>query len=292
MSSAKVDKQSRWFFGGMASGGAACFTHPLDLLKVTLQTQQDGKLSAVQLTGKIIRERGIFALYNGISASLLRQLTYSTTRFGLYEIGKNDFGTSFLGKVLLAGASGAAGGLVGTPADMVNVRMQNDVKLPPEQRRNYKNAIDGLLRVKREEGFRRLFAGATTATARGFLMTIGQIAFYDQAKTIYLGTGYFKDDPRLHFVSSLTAGAIATLLTQPIDVIKTRSMSAKPGEFSSLTALILHTAKLGPMGFFKGFIPAFVRLGPHTVITFILLEQLRLNFGRLPSIPHPVVQKL
>lgn len=114
MSSAKFDKQSRWFFGGMASGGAACFTHPLDLVKVTLQTQQEGKLSAVQLTGKIIRERGIFALYNGISASLLRQLTYSTTRFGLYEVGKNDFGTSFLGKVLLAGASGAAGGKLKT----------------------------------------------------------------------------------------------------------------------------------------------------------------------------------
>ena len=42
----------------------------------------------------------------------------------------------------------------------------------------------------------------------------------------------------------------------------------------------LHTAKLGPMGFFKGFIPAFVRLGPHTIITFMFFEQLRLNFGR------------
>lgn len=101
---------SRWYFGGLASSGAACFTHPLDLLKVTLQTQQESKLSAVQLTGKIIRERGVFALYNGLSASLLRQITYSTTRFGLYEVGKQDFGNSFLGKVLLAGASGAAGG--------------------------------------------------------------------------------------------------------------------------------------------------------------------------------------
>lgn len=41
MSSATAHtRQSRWYFGGLASGGAACFTHPLDLLKVTLQTQQ------------------------------------------------------------------------------------------------------------------------------------------------------------------------------------------------------------------------------------------------------------
>ncbi|KAF6739037.1 Mitochondrial dicarboxylate carrier [Oryzias melastigma] len=34
---------SRWYFGGLASCGAACCTHPLDLLKVHLQTQQEVK---------------------------------------------------------------------------------------------------------------------------------------------------------------------------------------------------------------------------------------------------------
>lgn len=330
MSASKQNKISRWYFGGIASGGAACVTHPLDLLKVTLQTQQEGKLSMFQLVGKVIRQQGVFALYSGISASLLRQMTYSTTRFGIYEVGKQHLGNDagFIAKILLAGGAGAAGGktfiegkkwwtniinlrvligLVGTPADMVNVRMQNDVKLPPEQRRkwvllielierknknktdqidncSYKNAIDGLLRVRREEGFRRLFSGATTATGRGFMMNIGQIAFYEQVKILLLNTGYFKDDPGTHFLSSLTAGGIATALTQPLDVLKTRAMNAKPGEFANQWAIVTHTAKLGPMGFFKGFVPAFVRLGPHTVITLMLLEQLRLNFGYFPSL--------
>lgn len=133
----KQNRVSRWYFGGVASAGAACVTHPLDLLKVTLQTQQEGKLSLLQLTGKIIRTQGVSALYNGLSASLLRQLTYSTTRFGIYEVGKQGLGSdaTFAGKILLAGAAGAAGGLIGTPADMVNVRMQNDVKLAKELRR-------------------------------------------------------------------------------------------------------------------------------------------------------------
>lgn len=91
----------------------------------------------LQLTGKVIREQGVFALYNGLSASLMRQLTYSTTRFGIYEVGKQAMGdaSGFGPKVLLAAGAGCVGGFVGTPADMVNVRMQNDVKLPPEQRR-------------------------------------------------------------------------------------------------------------------------------------------------------------
>lgn len=129
------DRKSRWYFGGLASVGAAIVTHPLDLIKVTMQTQQ-GELSVLKLVPNIIREQGVVALYSGISASMLRQMTYSTTRFGAYEVGKNYINTdTFGGKVLLAGFSGFAGGIIGTPADMVNVRMQNDVKLPRDQRR-------------------------------------------------------------------------------------------------------------------------------------------------------------
>lgn len=96
-----------------------------------------------------------------------------------------------------------------------------------------------------------------------------------------LKTDYFEDDIFTHFTASLAAGAIATTLTQPLDVLKTRSMNAKPGEFEGLWHIVKYTARLGPLGFFKGYIPAFVRLGPHTIITFMLLEQLRLNFGKV-----------
>lgn len=150
--------------------------------------------------------------------------------------------------------------------------------------------IDGLFRVYKDEGFRRLFAGGATAISRGFLITIGQIVFYEEVKKYLLETGHFKDDPRLHFVSSLAAGVFATILTEPLDVLKTRTMNAKPDEFPSQWAIVKHTAKLGPMGFFQGFIPAFLRIGPHTVITFLLLEQLQQNFGHFPTIG--IVQKL
>lgn len=280
----ETKRLSRWYFGGLAGAGAACVTHPLDLLKVHLQTQQEGKLSVIKITGNIIRQQGVFALYNGLSASLLRQLTYSTTRFGIYEVVKQnisapDENMPFYKKILLAACAGACGGLVGTPADMVNVRMQNDIKLPFEQRRNYKHALDGLLQVYRREGVRYLFSGATTATSRAVLMTIGQISFYDQIKQMLLQTAYFSDNLVTHFTASTMAGAIATTLTQPLDVLKTRMMNAKPGEYKSLWHCITITAKLGPLGFFKGYIPAFVRLAPHTVLTFIFFEQLRINFG-------------
>ncbi|XP_046428721.1 mitochondrial dicarboxylate carrier isoform X2 [Neodiprion pinetum] len=284
----KNEKLSRWYFGGLASAGAACVTHPLDLLKVHLQTQQEGKSSVSKITLKIIKHQGVFALYNGLTASLLRQLTYSTTRFGFYEVGKQALETPgyslpFHQRLFLAGISGAVGGVIGTPADLINVRMQNDIKVSPELRRNYKHALDGLFRVWKEEGFLRLFNGCSTATSRAALMTIGQLSFYDQIKMLLLQSGMFTDSPTTHFLSSLSAGAIATTLTQPLDVLKTRAMNAKPGEFKNMIDLILYTAKLGPLGFFKGYIPAFVRLAPHTILTFVFLEQLRTNFGFTPK---------
>lgn len=125
MSTKKDVIVSKWYFGGLASAGAACCTHPLDLIKVHFQTAmsasagaQAAQPSMIGTTVKIIRNDGVFALYNGLTASLLRQLTYSTTRFGFYEIGKQQISPEgnpipLYQRVLLAACSGAAGGFVG-----------------------------------------------------------------------------------------------------------------------------------------------------------------------------------
>ncbi|XP_072501436.1 mitochondrial dicarboxylate carrier-like isoform X1 [Notamacropus eugenii] len=275
---------SRWYFGGLASSGAACCTHPLDLLKVHLQTQQKIEMKMTGMALKVVRTDGFLALYNGISASICRQMTYSLTRFAIYETFRDRLTAGsqgpipFYKKVLLGSLGGFAGGLVGTPADMVNVRMQNDMKLPVHQRRNYSHALDGIIRVAREEGIKKLFSGATMASSRGALVTVGQLSCYDQVKQLVLSTEMISDNIFAHFLSSFIAGGCATFLCQPIDVLKTRLMNSK-GEYRGVIHCALETAKLGPLAFYKGFLPAGIRLVPHTVLTFIFLEQLRLYFG-------------
>ncbi|CAF3367825.1 unnamed protein product [Rotaria socialis] len=272
----------RWYFGGLAGILAACCTHPLDTLKVQLQTQQRAEYGLVSMAAKVIRDDGFLALYNGLSASCLRQATYTTTRFAIYGSVRSlrpNSNLNFFEKISLAAGSGAIGAFVGAPADLVNVRMQNDAKLPKEQRRNYKHAIDGIVRICREEGSKKLLNGASMAVIRGAFVTVGQIAFYEQVKQILLASGYFKDNVITHFSSSFAAGAGATLLTMPLDVMKTRMMNAPPGTYNSLLECFKDIIKVGPGGLFKGFIPAFIRLGPHTILMFIFLEQLKQNFG-------------
>uniref|UniRef100_A0A8C5BVY8 Solute carrier family 25 member 10b n=1 Tax=Gadus morhua TaxID=8049 RepID=A0A8C5BVY8_GADMO len=263
-------RMSRWYFGGIASCGAACCTHPLDLIKVHLQTQQEVKLRMVGMATHVVKSEGFLALYSGLSASLCRQMSYSLTRFAIYETVRDVIGSTsqgpmpFYQKVLLGAFGGFTGGFVGTPADMVNV--------------SYKHAIDGLVRVFQEEGLRKLFSGATMASSRGALVTVGQLACYDQAKQLVLGTGVMGDNVLTHFLSSFIAGGCATFLCQPLDVMKTRLMSSK-GEYTGVTHCLRETARLGPMAFYKGLVPAGIRLIPHTVLTFMFLEQLKNHFG-------------
>jgi dicarboxylate transporter 10 len=72
---------------------------------------------------------------------------------------------------------------------------------------SYRHVFDGLWRVYKEEGFQKLFAGASTATGRSVLMTIGQLSFYDQFKTLLLNRN-FGDNLTTHFLASLAAVSI------------------------------------------------------------------------------------
>lgn len=95
-------------------------THPIDTIKVRLQLQGELAKSGVEYKGlfrgswRIISNEGIGGLYKGLSASLLREATYSTIRMGLYEPIKNllQNGNDSIGLVERVIAGGTAGGMV------------------------------------------------------------------------------------------------------------------------------------------------------------------------------------
>ncbi|KAI9502135.1 hypothetical protein GGI25_003565 [Coemansia spiralis] len=273
-----------FYFGGFAACAANFFTHPLDLLKVRLQTVKGsaGKNGLSHVVRSIYAEQGVLGFYNGISAAVLRQMTYSMARFATYEYLKKSLATEdgslpFYRMTLAGVAAGAVGGICGTPADIVLVRLQNDGSLPIEKRRNYKNAFDGLFRIAREDGAGGLFKGAVPNVSRAMLITGAQLCSYDAFKDLLLSTPYFKEGLMLHFSASFLAGFVATTLTSPFDVVKTRIMNAGPASpYKNLVqAMVVIAKEEGPLALYKGWTPAFVRMAPQTILTFIFLEQFR-----------------
>jgi dicarboxylate transporter 10 len=164
------------------------------------------------------------------------------------------------------------------------VRMQDDGRLPVEKRRNYTNVFNALARIAREEGVAKLYAGLFPNVSRAMFMTAGQLASYDIIKQFLLQEtkGLFKDNTATHFTASTMAGGVATVVTQPIDVLKTRIMAAEPGRYRGSLHCLRETIRAeGMLSLYKGFIPSFTRLAPQTILTFIFLEQLRAQFSKL-----------
>ncbi|KAI9009218.1 mitochondrial carrier [Hyaloraphidium curvatum] len=279
---AATQKEPPWWAGGMASVLATCVSHPFDLLKVRAQTSVGAGSSYGSVVRSIVRQDGILGLYAGLSASVLRQLTYGTTRFAVYDWLKKELkGRDRLNPVtstIAAALAGSAGGVVGNPADLANVRMQNDGKLPPELRRNYKNALDAVYRIAKDEGFGGLFRGLSAHVARSAIVTVSQLVSYDYAKQLFVGSVGLRDgDVSTHIASSLVAGLVATTAANPVDVIKSRVMASKtPGEYGGVVSAfgrILRTE--GPSAFFKGWLSAYIRMGPHLVLIFVFYEQIK-----------------
>jgi hypothetical protein len=281
-------KTISYFFGGMSAVSAVFFTHPFDLLKVHLQTSKLENLGLFTAVQRILQQHGIRGMYQGISGGILREGTYSTMRFAVYQVLKEDAVRRNDGQpistrhnILLGMAGGAMGGMFGNPADIVNVRLQADSRLPVDQRRNYKHSIDGLMRIQREEGTAALFRGVRPNIIRAMLLTTGQIASYDVAKSYFLRNPYVKleDGFQTHVLSSMVAGLVATTACAPVDVVKTRLMNMKYQEYKSATDCFIKVLEQeGARGLFKGWLPAYMRLGPQTILTFVFLEQLRSFF--------------
>lgn len=301
--------------GGIASIVAGCSTHPLDLIKVRMQLQGEAaappptlrpalafhptagahtislpsppRVGPISVGVRIVQQEGVAALYSGVSATVLRQTLYSTTRMGLYDILKQKWSDPRTGNIpltqkitagLIAGGIGAA---VGNPADVAMVRMQADGRLPLAQRRNYKSVVEAIQRMCKDEGVTSLWRGSSLTVNRAMLVTASQLASYDQIKEVILEKGVMKDGLGTHVTASFAAGFVAAVVTNPVDVIKTRVMNMKvqPGEvppYNGALDCALKTVRAeGPMALYKGFIPTISRQGPFTVVLFVTLEQVR-----------------
>lgn len=274
-----------FWLGGLAASMAAICTHPLDMAKVRMQTGPTRSMlqtlvSAIKLEG--LRK----GAYVGLSASLSRQMTYSVTRFGVYDHLKlvlarysgNPDTTKLPCHQLAIAASvaGAAGGLAGNPADVILVRMTSDINRSIEQRKGYKNCFEALFRMIREEGFNSLTRGLGPNLSRSILMNASQLATYDSIKEGLLNTKFFHEGLWLHFCASSMAGAIATTICSPFDVVKSRIMNTIPGS-ATVPQVIRQSFRNEGLGWiFRGWTPAFIRLGPNTVIIFVGLEQLKI----------------
>ncbi|KAH8322326.1 hypothetical protein KR059_012934 [Drosophila kikkawai] len=265
--------------GGLAGMMATCIVHPMDLVKVRMQLAVGEYKSSVDCLTRVVTAEGFAALYSGLTASLMRQATYTTARMGFYQMEVEKYKKTYaeapavwasMGMGILAGVVGA---VIGNPADLALIRMMADNSLPPAERRNYKNVVDAFVRIVGEEGVLTLWRGCTPTVGRAMVVNMVQLASYSQLKAAF--TPHVPEGIQLHFCAAMCSGLLTTIASMPLDMANTRIQQQKTLEYSgTMDVLVKVYTQGGLLSLWKGFTPYLLRLGPRTVFSFIFLEQL------------------
>lgn len=171
--------------GGLGGLMGWVVVHPFNTLGIRMNlASSSGSFSSAdasfaKFSLSIIKNEGVSALYNGLSAGLLRQIFYATSRLGFFEVFRDFMAkyreTDFLSRLTAGCVSGGLAAVISCPAEVTLVRMSNDASQPVENRRNYKNVVNAFTRILSEEGSSAFFRGVGPFVNRAMLVGAVQV---------------------------------------------------------------------------------------------------------------------
>ncbi|KAK8511515.1 hypothetical protein V6N12_038118 [Hibiscus sabdariffa] len=165
------------------------------------------------------------------------------------------------------------------PLDIVRTRFQvNDGRVTNFP--TYKNTAHAIFTITRLEGLRGLYAGFLPAVLGSTVSWGLYFFFYGRAKERYSRNREEKLSPGLHLASAAEAGALVSLCTNPIWLIKTRLQlqntlnQNRPyaGIYDALRTILREE---GWTALYKGLGPGLLMQVSHGAIQFTAYEELR-----------------
>ena len=249
----------------------------------------------LSVMGRVARTEGVLALYRGFWPAMHRQLLFASLRVGLYGQISALFAPpgggapSLTAKIAAGLAAGAIGITIATPTDLVKVRLQSEppraAGVPPR----YSGVFNAYATIAATEGgVRGLWRGLGPNVIRNSVINASELVSYDVAKGALVGWG-MPEGVQLHLASALFASGVATLLGNPVDVVKTRVMASQAagagGAAASSATAVVYSGALdcvvktlraeGPAAFYQGVVPQFFRITGWNVTFFLTMEQVR-----------------
>jgi solute carrier family 25 oxoglutarate transporter 11 len=278
-----------FLIGGISGCTGTFVIQPIDYLKVQIQvrSEQGGKsLNPFQIAKEIYsKNKSVLPFYKGLDSALLRQVLYTSTRLGLFYTltdnykKKHNRNPPIFMNVALSLTAGAIGSFVGNPADLALVRMQTDISLPENEKRNYKNVFDALIRTVREEGVLTLWRGSTPTVVRAMSMNFSLLVPFEETKKLL--KNLILNEKLRSISASLVAGGCAAILSLPFDNIKTKLQKMKKnaqGElpYKGVTDCLLKSVKKeGASRLWVGLSTYYFRVAPHAIISLVCNDFLR-----------------
>lgn len=271
-----------------AISGICCdaILHPVDTVKSRLHVQQGPPFKYRSMAHGfrlISQQEGIRkGLYAGFGAVLVGTVPTHAVMFAAYKGIKRRAEEDVSEEHKLAAidlGSGAIGEVCAlpfyVPAEVIAKRMQVATLGPA---RNYNSTAHAAKSILKSEGYGGLFAGFWPTMLRDVPYTALQFSFFTAAKDRY------RAHTSRHQLSDAEAtglgvvvGAVAAILTNPFDVIKTRFMTQSTGSerkyHTILQCLKRLVAEEGASVLMRGVYARVLWVGPGSGITLAVYER-------------------
>lgn len=271
----------RLLASAIGAGIAEATTLPTDVAKVRLQLQSSslGELryhGMVDCIKKVARVEGLRALWKGIVPALIRQVSYHSFTFVLYEpirdmvslvLGMEAARSNYLQRLLAAGTSAAIAIVLFNPTEVLKTQMQSSS--------GNVTMKEVAKKVWNKDGFKGFWAGLRPNVVRTFLVNGAEIGTYDESKLLLLES--VGDGLVAHISASFVAGLASACVSTPADVVKTRFMNAAGSDQAYKG--IMHTGYSilrdeGFLALYKGFLLIVCRKLIWCTVFFVIYERL------------------
>lgn len=219
-------------------------------------------------------------LHSGFTAMILKSFMFHSSRVMLYNVfrrrfinidAENQEMISIPSALMCGGAAGCIAQALYHPFEMVTMHKPRASTFMSTLKSFHGKS--GVARMLRELGPRCTHA---------CLLTAGDVVTYDLCKRNLKKHLQLKDDLPVHFASSIIAGLVVSLLSHPVDVIRSCLLSQPTDENGkglyykgSLDCIVKLIKEEGAFRLYKGFLPCWLRLGSWSVIFWLSVEQLR-----------------
>ncbi|KAJ7385250.1 hypothetical protein OS493_016319 [Desmophyllum pertusum] len=276
------------FVAGSLSGTfSTLLFQPFDLVKTRLQVEGLTALSPagrLKLGGSngmlytfysVARREHVIGLWRGLVPSLSRCVPgigmYFCALHGLSQFTSEErtMGES----VLLGACARSLAGITLLPVTVVKTRFESGFY-------GYNSMLHALTSIWKSEGGKGLYSGLLATVARDAPFSGLYLMFYTKIKKQAkneLGT------PELSsletFICGGFAGVMASVVTQPADVVKTR-VQLFPHKYSSTGSAVFSILKTnGVYGLFKGIVPRTMRRTLMAALSWTVYEQISRELG-------------
>ncbi|XP_020300245.1 solute carrier family 25 member 38-like isoform X2 [Pseudomyrmex gracilis] len=270
------------FLAGSFSGTfSTILFQPLDLVKTRLQSRVNAPIGSkngmLSTFAHIVQKENVFGLWRGMTPSITRVIPGVGLYFSSLHWLKHTFALeeplTALQAISLGITARSMSGALLIPITVVKTRFESGVY-------RYNSISEALVLIYKQEGLRGLSSGLVPTLLRDAPYSGLYLMFYTQLKNIAANTGATNDSPvSINFGCGILAGVLASIVTQPPDVIKTK-MQLYPNEFTDIYNVTFFVyKKYGILGYFKGIVPRMLRRTLMTTMAWTVYEQVTRQIG-------------